>query len=88
MTWTDRAACKGRDTRIFFPVVGDSHNADEALTYCSRCPVTAECLADALEHRDSGVWGGTTGKQRRAMIAAEFQAARQRRYNDKKRVTP
>ena len=35
---------------------------------CNRCPVTAECLAWALESgQDAGVWGGMSEDERRAL---------------------
>lgn len=39
-----------------------------AKQVCHRCPVMAECLDFALrfeEHEIIGVWGGTTGSDRR-----------------------
>jgi WhiB family transcriptional regulator, redox-sensing transcriptional regulator len=39
-----------------------------ARAVCDRCTVTEECLAFALaDPYAMGVWGGTTGRQRRAM---------------------
>jgi len=40
--------------------------------YCSQCPVAWECLQKALAHEEeykyrSGVWGGTTPKDRNKM---------------------
>lgn len=29
-----------------------------ARAVCARCPLTAACLANAVQHRESGVWGG------------------------------
>ena len=41
----------------------------DAKQICFRCPVIAECLADALDNRtESGVWGGMTERERRAML--------------------
>jgi WhiB family redox-sensing transcriptional regulator len=40
-----------------------------ATVVCQRCPVIAECLADALDNRtEFGVWGGMTERERRAML--------------------
>lgn len=64
-SWTERAACKGEDTDLFFPGRGEEQVG--VLALCGVCPVRAECLAYALEHEDVGVWGGTSAKQRRAI---------------------
>jgi WhiB family redox-sensing transcriptional regulator len=35
---------------------------------CDRCTVTEKCLAYAMSDMDTtGIWGGTTAQQRRAM---------------------
>lgn len=40
----------------------------EARLICEGCPVQTDCLTYALEGKvDDGIWGGTDGKQRRAM---------------------
>ena len=41
----------------------------QAKQICSRCPVIAECLADALDNRtEFGVWGGMTERERSAIL--------------------
>lgn len=41
----------------------------QAKLICGRCPVVAECLADALDNRtEFGVWGAMTERERRAML--------------------
>jgi hypothetical protein len=72
LSWRDRAACKGVDTKIFFP-----HDTlrqtrwDEGLAYCYACTVRLPCLDLALQH-DSvddrwGLFGGLLPGERRAM---------------------
>jgi WhiB family transcriptional regulator, redox-sensing transcriptional regulator len=62
--WTDRAACRGTDTEIFFPANADEEA--EALSICATCPVRAQCLDYAVRNRETyGIWGGTTPDQRR-----------------------
>lgn len=61
--------CQGMDTDDFFP---DQRGHDDAVPaelqrLCDRCPVRAECLTYALRHREYGVWGGTTERQRLAL---------------------
>lgn len=53
--WDDAAACRGRETRIWF----DQHTVDFAISVCRRCPVARQCLAEALDRSETcGVWGG------------------------------
>lgn len=62
--WSTFAECRGLDTRLFFPELGDDTRAAKAV--CAVCPVRAECLADALEQDDHhGIWGGTSERERR-----------------------
>ena len=45
LSWRDRAACKGVDTKIFFPHDTLRQNRwDEGLEYCYSCPVRLPCL--------------------------------------------
>jgi WhiB family redox-sensing transcriptional regulator len=63
-SWKQAAACRGADPDIFYPVVPD--DVTEAMAFCSTCPVRNDCLDYALTNReDQGIWGGTTGDQRR-----------------------
>lgn len=72
--WTTRAACRGLDPDLFFPEQGEP--ATYALAVCRSCDVTAECLATALEnHERMGIWGGTTGQQRRDMVQCARSAS-------------
>ncbi len=71
MDWRHDAICRDEDPELFFPV-GTSGPAlmqiAEAKTVCRRCPVTEQCLAWALESgQDSGVWGGMSEDERRAL---------------------
>lgn len=71
MDWRHRAACRGEDPELFFPV-GTSGPAlsqtAEAKAVCTRCPVTTPCLAWALESgQDAGVWGGMSEDERRTL---------------------
>src|SRR6266704_696984 len=62
--WTLAAACQYVDAEIFFPEKGGSTR--EAKQVCAGCPVTAECLAFALEHQERfGSYGGYTTHRRR-----------------------
>lgn len=73
--WRARAACRGTDPDLFFPVRpggrggGPARLAHEhAISICRRCPVTHDCLAYALDTDERhGVWGGTTPQDRAAL---------------------
>jgi WhiB family redox-sensing transcriptional regulator len=71
MDWRHLAACKTEDPELFFPI-GNTGPAllqiDEAKAVCRRCPVIESCLQWAFETgQDSGVWGGLSEDERRAM---------------------
>jgi WhiB family transcriptional regulator, redox-sensing transcriptional regulator len=58
----------------FFPERGQP--AAPAKAVCARCVVSAECLAYALALGiREGVWGGTTGNDRRRIWSARRHAA-------------
>ncbi|MBK7721058.1 MAG: WhiB family transcriptional regulator [Austwickia sp.] len=64
--WPSMAACRSASPDALF-VQGAAQQ--QAKQICTRCPVIAECLADALDHRtEFGVWGGMTERERRAML--------------------
>jgi WhiB family redox-sensing transcriptional regulator len=63
--WAAVAACRGQSDALF--VKGAEQNRVKAV--CGGCPVTAECLAEALDNRiEWGVWGGMTERERRALL--------------------
>jgi WhiB family redox-sensing transcriptional regulator len=64
--WRQRAACRGMNPDIFFPL-DDFHRRNElydpARRICGVCEVTEQCArAGALER--FGMWGGLTEPQR------------------------
>lgn len=64
--WPSQAACRTVAPDALF-VQGAAQQ--RAKQICTRCPVIAECLADALDNRtEFGVWGGMTERERRAML--------------------
>lgn len=79
--WHDDAACRrlpGIDPSWFHTPAGASDEIDvderreatiAAVAVCSLCTVRDECLAWALEHREHGIWGGTTDRERTRMRA-------------------
>jgi WhiB family transcriptional regulator, redox-sensing transcriptional regulator len=72
--WRDHAACSSVDPDLFFPVSASGASLIDiqaAKRVCQRCPVTTPCLRWALDHEQvSGVWGGTTEEERRALRRA------------------
>lgn len=77
-TWRTRARCQLVDPEMFFPMPTDLRGIDDAQAICATCPVQPDCLATALNKSfHDGVWGGTTEKERRAMLVVwrEWQAA-------------
>jgi WhiB family redox-sensing transcriptional regulator len=73
-SWRQQSICRDTDPDLFFPV-GTTGQAliqiARAKEVCGECPVSAECLAFALEtNQDSGIWGGTSEEERRALRRA------------------
>lgn len=68
-SWMKRGACRGSDapTWLFFAGRGDIRTTEAAKAVCATCGVTEQCLDYALRNRAAGVWGGTSGAERRGM---------------------
>jgi WhiB family redox-sensing transcriptional regulator len=68
MNWRDEAACRDEHPELFFPVgiTGPARRQiAEAKSVCHRCPVSATCLAWALDTGQRyGVWGGLSEDER------------------------
>ncbi|HEY5664723.1 MAG TPA: WhiB family transcriptional regulator [Ilumatobacter sp.] len=82
-TWRDHALCRNTDPDLFFPVGTTGHalvSIDHAKQVCAQCDVASDCLEFALDtNQDSGIWGGLSEDERRAIRrrrAAEVRAAR------------
>jgi WhiB family redox-sensing transcriptional regulator len=69
--WRGQAACRHLDPDLFFPVSASCASLPQiemARRVCERCPVLTACLRWALDAGQvSGIWGGTTEEERRAM---------------------
>jgi WhiB family transcriptional regulator, redox-sensing transcriptional regulator len=73
-SWRQRAACRGVDPDIFYPVTDE--DAEDAKAICAHCPVQRACLEWALARRESdGVWGGATERERRRIIRRRRRSA-------------
>lgn len=57
------------DPDLFFDETGNNSGRREvAVSICrERCPHLDRCLAYAVTHQVTGVWGGTTDEERRAI---------------------
>jgi len=74
LAWRQRAACRGVDPDIFYPV--SDEEAEEAKAICGACTVSETCLEYALTNRErDGVWGGATERERRRMIRQRRRSA-------------
>jgi len=78
--WRIDAACRDTEPDLFFPI-GSTGAAVEQISaakaVCMQCLARPECLEFALEtNQDSGVWGGASEDERRAI---RRRRARQRR---------
>ncbi len=67
----DGAVCEGVATADYDPFFPDTPEAEaDALAMCSICPAQAACLAYAVETRQRfGIWGGTTQRELRHLVA-------------------
>jgi WhiB family redox-sensing transcriptional regulator len=77
--WTELALCAQADPDAWFPDKGGSTAA--ARRICRACPVRVPCLDYALSGADTwggistGIWGGTTPRQRAVLRRARKAAA-------------
>jgi WhiB family transcriptional regulator, redox-sensing transcriptional regulator len=74
MDWVHYAGCKDEDPELFFPVGTTGPAASQiaaAKSICSKCEVQVACLEWAMATgQDSGVWGGLSEEERRALRRA------------------
>jgi WhiB family transcriptional regulator, redox-sensing transcriptional regulator len=80
VSWMSRAACQQEDPEIFFPIAAQGPALAEisaAKAVCGRCAVRATCLSYGMETRQTGIWGGTTWEERRAMQESSGRSARE-----------
>lgn len=69
--WRDRAACRGMDGELFFPVGSTGPAAtqiEKAKAVCRTCMAVDACLRYAIETgQEHGVYGGTSEDERRTL---------------------
>jgi WhiB family transcriptional regulator, redox-sensing transcriptional regulator len=81
LDWRHRGLCRDKDPDLFFPI-GNAGPAlrqiDRAKQICQSCPVMDTCLGWALETgQSSGIWGGLSEDERRALKRRKARRARQ-----------
>jgi WhiB family redox-sensing transcriptional regulator len=66
------ANCAKSDPEIFFPEGARTdilNSTRYAKAICASCPIQKACLQEAIDNNyDTGVWGGTTPTERRAIV--------------------
>ncbi len=79
LEWVHRASCRDEDPELFFPLGTTGPAAAQvaaAKAVCARCEVRELCLEWALAtNQDSGVWGGLSEEERRALRRARRRQA-------------
>jgi WhiB family redox-sensing transcriptional regulator len=66
--WMESAVCASADPEEWFPEKGV--RAVKAKRICATCPVIDDCLQFALKNGETGIWGGTSSRERRRMLRA------------------
>lgn len=80
-SWAAQALCAQADPDAWFPARGRPDLAAAAKRICAACPVRAHCLDYALSGADTwsgistGIWAGTTPRERAAIQRAKETAA-------------
>lgn len=70
-------ACKDINPAVFFPHSGSPSQNLTAKRICDSCIQKSRCLSYAVRYGiEDGVWGGTSGKERRGLIRARNRALR------------
>ena len=64
--WQEQANCRGLNPDIFFPERGDVATYKLAKSVCAECVVQEQCLEENIYEKE-GIWGNTSGKERRLM---------------------
>ena len=69
MPWVRDAACSNSSVAVdmFFPERGRNNNIAKAQRVCVSCPVRDECFSYGYRNDERGIWGGTTGRERRQL---------------------
>ena len=63
--WHADALCREYPTLPWIPDRGQSLREMRAV--CHRCSIRAECLVAGIDGDEHGIWGGTSGRERRLL---------------------
>ncbi len=63
-----KRGCADRPDLNWFPVRGD--HAEPLRAICATCPQLEPCRTWGIRHEVHGIWGGTTGRERRRIRLA------------------
>jgi WhiB family redox-sensing transcriptional regulator len=70
--WREEANCIGVDLEIFFPDIPTNRSSLEAKVLCRACPVSLECLEEALaQPEEFGIFGGLSPYERQGLRSKE-----------------
>lgn len=77
--WTDRAACKGLGTSLFFPTRAEggtsvARKVKMINRVCGSCPVQKEC-GEYGDYELHGFWGGKPPRERQRARTASRNAS-------------
>jgi hypothetical protein len=59
--------CYNHPDPDWFHIPGSGDNLKYQKKFCEDCKIIKECLSYAVKHDVSGVWGGTTTRERQMM---------------------
>ena len=73
LSWRLRAACDADTAEFFSSEPGDTSIVKKtreryAKEICRECPVINECLLYAIRHKENGIWGGMTERERKKLV--------------------
>ncbi|WP_280470965.1 WhiB family transcriptional regulator [Nocardia cyriacigeorgica] len=58
-TWSNRAACRGHDPELWFPISAKADDGTARDICRNKCPVRMECAASVAKAKDrDGIWAG------------------------------
>ena len=69
LSWQADALCAQTDPEAFFPEkgLGGQKSVKLAKSMCKSCIYVTKCLQWAIDNNETGIWGGTTERERRYM---------------------
>lgn len=59
--------CYNHPDPDWFHIPGSGTNLNEQKKFCEGCKIKSDCFNYALHHDVTGVWGGTTTRERQVM---------------------